>query len=208
MEHPVAEIASVITTLTTGSPQQQQDTLAEYFLPDASFSHPFCRVPSFHKGAVPLARETNSRWLILCIYRWYRTLSPDIDITVDSAVLDPHTDTLYVSIRQTFAIWFVPLYAARVRLLTVLALRKQRSPSPASRAALSGPGQERARYYISSQEDLYQTNDCAQFLVPRVGPWLCLLWQLFSTALCVVGAVVLLPVYHVLNGSKTAKRVA
>ncbi|KAG8416337.1 hypothetical protein J3458_006929 [Metarhizium acridum] len=211
MEHPAQEIASVITSLTTGSPQQQQDTLAEYFSPNASFSHPFCHVPSFSKGAVPLARNTDSLWVILCIYRWYRTLSPNIDITVDSAVFDQRTNTLYVNIHQTFAVWFIPFYSARVRLLTVLTLEQRTSSSSsaaASRAALSGPGQERAKYYISAQEDLYQMNDCVQFLVPRVGPWLWLLWQLFSTSLCVLGALVLLPVYYLLNGGKTAKKVA
>lgn len=79
------EIASVIDTLTKGSPQQQEDALNTYFLPNASFIHPFCRVPSFSQGAIPLARDLDSRWLILCIYRWYRTLSPRIDLTVDSA---------------------------------------------------------------------------------------------------------------------------
>lgn len=79
------EIASVIDTLTKGSPQQQEDTLNTYFLPNASFIHPFCRVPSFSQGSIPLARDLDSRWLILGIYRWYRTLSPRIDLTVDSA---------------------------------------------------------------------------------------------------------------------------
>lgn len=79
------EIASVIDTLTKGTPQQQEDALNTYFLPNASFIHPFCRVPSFSQGSIPLARDLDSRWLILGIYRWYRTLSPRIDLTVDSA---------------------------------------------------------------------------------------------------------------------------
>lgn len=79
------EIASVIDTLTKGSPQQQEDALNTYFLPNASFIHPFCRVPSFSQGSIPLASDLDSRWLILGIYRWYRTLSPRIDLTVDSA---------------------------------------------------------------------------------------------------------------------------
>lgn len=66
-------------------------------------------------------------------------------------------------------------------------------------AALAGPGQERARYYIASQEDLYQANDCVQFLLPGLGPLLWFCWQLYSTGLCVVGSFVLLPVYLVLN---------
>jgi hypothetical protein len=83
------EIASVIDTLTKGSPQQQEDALNTYFLPNASFIHPFCRVPSFSQGSIPLAKDLDSRWLILGIYRWYRILSPRIDLTVDSAGMLP-----------------------------------------------------------------------------------------------------------------------
>ncbi|TWU73180.1 hypothetical protein ED733_003873 [Metarhizium rileyi] len=207
MEHPVREIAGIITTLTTGSPQQQRDTLSEYFLPDASFSHPFCRVPSFARGALPFARNTDSLWAILCIYRWYRTLSPNIEIAIDSAVLDQRTGTLYVNIHQTFAVWFIPLYSARVRLLTVLHLEQRNCRISREQAALSGPGHERPRYYVASQEDLYQFNDCLQFLLPRAGPWLWSLWQLFSALLCVLSAVAFLPVYYLLNSGRTAKKV-
>lgn len=79
------EIAGVITSLTCGTPDEQKATLGSYFLPNASFSHPFCRVPSFSKGAIPLASDIDSLWVILGIYRWYRSLSPHIDIKVDSA---------------------------------------------------------------------------------------------------------------------------
>ena len=75
----------MITTLTQGSPEEQEATLKEYFLPNASFTHPYCHVPSFSKGSIPLASGIDSLWVILAIYRWYRTLSPHIDIAVDSA---------------------------------------------------------------------------------------------------------------------------
>lgn len=81
----VREIAGVITTLTTGSPAEQQATLENYFLSNASFSHPFCRVPSFPKGTIPFLPNADSRSVLLQIYRWYRTLSPEIHITIDSA---------------------------------------------------------------------------------------------------------------------------
>jgi hypothetical protein len=68
-----------------GTPNEQEATLNTYFLPDAAFSHPFCRVPSFPKGTIPFASSVDSRWLLLGIYRWYRTLSPKIDLSVDSA---------------------------------------------------------------------------------------------------------------------------
>ncbi|KZZ91768.1 hypothetical protein AAL_06522 [Moelleriella libera RCEF 2490] len=242
MEHPVREIPAVITTLTTGSPQQQLDTLNQYFLPDAAFSHPLCHVPSFPAKTIPFLPNTSSLWVLLCIYRWYRILSPDIDITVHSAVFDQRAAKLYVDIHQTFRIWFVPFYSAPVRLVTVLHLQQRtawpaaetvadqdaesaaplvesREPAAASsnnnNATGSGsgsgstdPGLERARYFIAKQEDFYQANDFLQFLLPRLGPFLWLPWQLVSTGLCVVGAVVFLPVYYLLNGGKTAKKVA
>jgi hypothetical protein len=81
----VKEIGGVIKSLTQGSPDVQESTLREYFLPNASFSHPYCRVPSISKGQIPLAGGLESIQLILAIYRWYRTLSPHIDLKVDSA---------------------------------------------------------------------------------------------------------------------------
>ncbi|KAF4511579.1 hypothetical protein G6O67_003361 [Ophiocordyceps sinensis] len=213
MEHPVREIGAVITTLTTGSPAEQQGILQSVFLSDASFSHPFCRVPSFPKGTIPLFPDADSRSVLLQIYRWYRTLSPSIDITIDSAVFDQRTGQLFVSIRQTFAIWFIPFHKASVRLVTVLQLRQrpsqESSSSPEAResAALAGPGQERNRYFIASQEDLYTFNDCAQLLLPGVGPFLWNLWQLFSTGLCVLGSLIFLPLYLLMNKDATAKKV-
>ncbi|KAL7959297.1 hypothetical protein V8C34DRAFT_280310 [Trichoderma compactum] len=215
MENPVQEIAAVINTLTKGSPQQQQDTLNTYFLSNAAFIHPFCRVPSISKGSVPLARDLDSRWLILGIYRWYRTLSPKIELTVDSSVLDQRNNTLYVSIRQTFSIWFVPLHSSSVKLLSVLRLAQGSSSEPGQLApkyqpdgrtssALAGPGQERLRYYIASQEDLYQTNDFVAFVLPYLGPLLVFLWQLYSTGVTVVCSILFLPLYYFIN-SRQAK---
>ncbi|KAH0490807.1 hypothetical protein TgHK011_002259 [Trichoderma gracile] len=229
MENPVQEIPAVINALTKGTPQQQQDTLNTYFLSNASFIHPFCRVPSISRGSIPLARDVDSRWLILGIYRWYRTLSPKISLTVDSAVFDQRNNTLYVSIRQTFSIWFIPLHSSRVKLLSVLRLVQGSSSEPGQlsppkyyaaadvssgrssssvSSALAGPGQERLRYYIASQEDLYQTTDFVAFVVPYLGPLLVLLWQLYSTGVTVVCSLLLLPLYYFMNSSrvKVARR--
>ncbi|KAL6404217.1 hypothetical protein AUP68_13602 [Ilyonectria robusta] len=85
MEYPVKEIPGVIRALAQGSPEQQAITLSDYFLPNASFSHPPCDTPSLARGSVPLAGGIDSLWVVLTIYRWYRTLSPHIDIKVDSA---------------------------------------------------------------------------------------------------------------------------
>ncbi|KAM5351076.1 hypothetical protein ACJ41O_003799 [Fusarium nematophilum] len=223
MEHPVREIAGVIKALAQGSPEQQESALREYFLPNASFSHPYCHVPSISKGSIPLVGGLDSIWLILGIYRWYRTLSPHIDIKVDSAVFDQRSGLLYVSLRQTFAVWFIPLYKAPVRLVSVLQLT-QRSPSPPEEMATKEsppadngdtkpenmkPRKQKPKYYIASQEDLYPVNDCIQFLLPGLGPFLWSVWQLYSTWLCVVGSLLFLPLYLFLNGtpSKTKRKV-
>ena len=69
-----AEIPQIIHLLTQSPPSTQRKTLETYFTPSASFTHPFCRTGSFE----------GSRWLIWCIYRWYKILSPRIEISVDS----------------------------------------------------------------------------------------------------------------------------
>ena len=72
--YPEAEIPQIIHLLTQSPPSTQRKTLETYFTPSASFTHPFCRTGSFE----------GSRWLIWCIYRWYKILSPRIEISVDS----------------------------------------------------------------------------------------------------------------------------
>lgn len=70
----VAEIPRIIQTLCTAPPAAQRATIETYFTPTASFTHPFCRTGSF----------AGSIWLIIMIYRWYKILSPDIDVWIDS----------------------------------------------------------------------------------------------------------------------------
>ena len=74
MENPVKEIADVIHLLTQSPPSTQRQTIEKYFSPDASFTHPFCRTGKWQ----------NSRMLVQTIYRWYKIMSPSIDITVHS----------------------------------------------------------------------------------------------------------------------------
>ena len=74
MENPTKEIADVIHLLTQSPPSTQRQTIDKYFTSDASFTHPFCRT-----GKWP-----NSRLLVQIIYRWYKIMSPNIDITVQS----------------------------------------------------------------------------------------------------------------------------
>lgn len=122
MEHPVKDVRGVIKTLCQGSPREQKDALNRYFTPSASFVHPFCRVPHFDKIYIPGYGFLNSRELIQYVYKWYKILSPKIDIEVESAVFDQRLSLLYVNIAQTFSIWFFPFHKAPVRLVTVLHL--------------------------------------------------------------------------------------
>lgn len=70
------------------------------------------------------------------------------------------------------------------------------------RAVLAGQGQERQRYFIASQEDLYTVSDCLQFLMPGLGPLVWGAWQIWSTVLCVAGSLMFLPLFLVLNRGK------
>ena len=73
--YPTAkEISRVIHLLTQSPPSLQRATIERYFTPNAAFTHPICRTGSFE----------GSRWLIWCIYRWYKIMSPRIELEVDS----------------------------------------------------------------------------------------------------------------------------
>lgn len=74
MDDAVAEISGIIQTLCTGTPEVQRSAVAIYFTSSASFTHPFCRTGSF----------PGSIWSIHMIYRWYKILSPHIEVAVDS----------------------------------------------------------------------------------------------------------------------------
>jgi len=70
----VKDITGVIRLLTQTPPSIQREAIETYFTPNASFTHPFCRTGSFE----------NSRFLVRAIYRWYKIMSPKIDMTVNS----------------------------------------------------------------------------------------------------------------------------
>ncbi|KAH7080680.1 hypothetical protein FB567DRAFT_595021 [Paraphoma chrysanthemicola] len=168
MENPVKEIPGIIHLLTQSPPSIQRETVETYFTPNASFTHPFCRTGSW----------SNSRWLIERIYRWYKIMSPRIEIDVESVAFDQRHLILYTTISQTFRLWPVPFYAAPVRLTAVLRLQYNRADH---------------KYYIRSQEDLYQVDQFARFLLP--GLWvLVMLWQFVAALMCVLGAVLGTPV--------------
>ncbi|KAK3688501.1 hypothetical protein B0T22DRAFT_440039 [Podospora appendiculata] len=129
MEHPVKDIRGVVRALCQGTPEEQQEAVAKYFVPSAEFVHPFCRVPPFEGVRVPLVGEVNSRMLVLAIFKWYKILSPKIELEIESTVFDQRASLLYLTIAQTFSIWFLPFHKAPVRLVSVLHLEQQRQQS-------------------------------------------------------------------------------
>ncbi|KAL8698368.1 MAG: hypothetical protein Q9224_001880 [Gallowayella concinna] len=191
MEDPVKEIPQVVHLLTQSPPSIQRATVEKYFTPSASFTHPFCRTGSFE----------GSRWLIWCIYRWYKIMSPRIDINVDGIAYDEKNLTLYVNIHQNFRIWMVPFFNAPVSLVTVLKL--VRHPPFSAQPSYSTPinrydiptSSEKALYFIQSQNDLYQVNEYFKFFSQfGILSGLLLLGQFVATALCILGATILWPV--------------
>ncbi|KAI2469391.1 hypothetical protein F4781DRAFT_431438 [Annulohypoxylon bovei var. microspora] len=204
MDDPENQVEHVIRSLTVQSRQDQSDALEEYFLPDAYFIHPFCRVPSFGDYKIPLTNQIiNSRWLIFFIYQWYRILSPEIKLEIKSASFDKKTDLLYVSIRQSFTLWFVPfsLWQANVGLVTVLQLQRKATDRNHKPILKERPGpdnndlslsyQPAKLYFIKGQEDHYQVEDFLKFIAPWGVSLFWIAWQLFATFICAVGVLVL-----------------
>ncbi|CAK3801241.1 hypothetical protein DOTSEDRAFT_69674 [Lecanosticta acicola] len=164
MEDPIQEIPGVVHRLTQGSPKQQEEAINNYFTSNASFSHPLCRTGSFE----------GSRQLIHAIFRWYKVMSPKIELSVNGVAFDETNLILYVNISQVFAIWLVPFHRAPVTLTTQLQLVRG-SPS--------------RKYYIQSQNDLYQADQLVKFFAPwGIGQTFVLLVNFWATFLCVVMA--------------------
>ncbi|EED19060.1 conserved hypothetical protein [Talaromyces stipitatus ATCC 10500] len=196
MEDPVREIRTVIKLLTQSPPKLQASTIEKFFTPNASFSHPFCRTWSFN----------GSRWLIQAIYRFYKIMSPRIDLEVRSVAFDQDNLKLYVTISQIFSIFIIPFYLAPVTLTTVLTLTTdpneyrgyldfERSGHDDQSSEETRVNGETTKYWISSQEDLYQTTEFVKFFLPfGIGVFLVFVWHVFATAGCVVGSFILSPV--------------
>ncbi|KAH8656122.1 hypothetical protein BGZ60DRAFT_417824 [Tricladium varicosporioides] len=177
MDHPKKQIPNIIHLLTEGSPAEQRDTLEAYFLPDSTFTHPLCRVPSFSHVSLPILGEINSRWVTWMVYRWYKILSPRIVLQVECNEFNKKTNILWVEIHQIFSLFFIPFFKSNVHLTTKLHLVH---------------ASEDNKYYIKSQEDLYQLNEIVKFFWPG-GATIIWFWQMFATFLCIVGALLLAP---------------
>jgi hypothetical protein len=66
MQNPTLEIPSIITALTSAPSSHLPLTFQKYFLSDAGFRHPLCRVD----------RGEGSREKVAGVYEWYRVISP------------------------------------------------------------------------------------------------------------------------------------
>lgn len=92
---------------------------------------------------------------------------------------------MYLGMTQTFRIWFMPFHKSPVNLTTVLQLERIKSTE---------------KYYIKSQEDLYQTTQFVKF-VPflqlgnfqwaSAAVWI---WQVVATFFCFLLALLFWPV--------------
>lgn len=222
MERPVHQIGGVVEALCTRTVAEQQAALDDYFTPDAFFIHPLCRVPSF-SGFNALGKEINSLWFLKYVYQWYRILSPHIDLTIDSVAFDQRNSLLYLTMRQTFTLWFIPfsLWQAHVKLVTVITLEHHPVdqdghllPNADTRIA---PGDQTVstRWFIKGQEDHYQLEEWIKFIAPFGASLVWKTFQLWNTWLCWLGVIFLFPVTWVhdyllqnapLWGKKTVKK--
>ncbi|CAN8102927.1 unnamed protein product [Discula destructiva] len=203
MDSPEEQIRGVVRSLCQGTPDEQRRTLAQYFTKDASFIHPFCIVPHFRERRVPVLGSISSRDVVRSIFQWYRMLSPKIEIEIDSVLYDHARDKLYLDMRQIFSVWFIPLYRAPVRLVTVLDLvstddRKYYEPlsrlveqdAPEEKKELqqqtsTSPLGGSKTWKISKQEDLYQVNEFLKFTGTTLLASAWFLFQLGATAVCI-----------------------
>ncbi|KAL4778971.1 hypothetical protein BJX76DRAFT_342102 [Aspergillus varians] len=202
MEDPVAEIPRVIRLLTQSRPSLQEETLDQFFTPNAEFVHPFCRIWG-HNG---------SRWALKKIYQWYKIMSPHIEAEIRSVAYDKENLRLYVSMFQVFSVWLIPFYSAPVSLTTVLDLTTDPSGQGWGEDSAQGDGEK--RYYIRKQEDLYQTSEFIKFVMPYGGHLLVGMWHAFASLVSIIGVFVLWPVmwaadrgyfeyhYRVANGAR------
>ncbi|KAF7894325.1 hypothetical protein EAF00_007839 [Botryotinia globosa] len=186
MDNPKSQITSLIHTLCSGPPSAQQKALQEYFTPDASFSHPLCSVPSFSSVRLPVVGEVNSRWVLGCVYKWYKVLSPRVAVGVDGVEYNPETQTLFLQLHQQFHLFFLPFFYPTVYLTTILYL------SPIKESAETSASASETKYLIKHQEDLYQSAELVKFFWPG-GTQIISLWRLIATLLCIVGAMMFAP---------------
>ena len=124
-------------------------------------------------------------------------MSPRIELIVNSVAFDEEHMLLYVAIHQIFKIQAVPFYRAPVSLTTVLTLTHDPAglDRPQGQLEREVMKQDRSRYYIQSQNDLYQTSEFIKFALPwGIGVAVVVMWGFLATVFCVIGAIIFAPV--------------
>ncbi len=112
---------------------------------------------------------------------------------------------------QVFSIQWLPFHKVAVAITTVLHLVRSESIPDSNSSHEHKHAQHtdgRTKYYIQSQNDLYQTSEFIKFVLPwfGLGTISVMLWQFFATFMCVIGAVLGWPITwieeNVLGGNK------
>ncbi|KAH8105228.1 hypothetical protein BXZ70DRAFT_887220 [Cristinia sonorae] len=159
MENPEKEITQVVKALTCAeTPEGQKAAIEKYYAIDAGFRHPLCTVLS----------GPNSRNSILGIYQWYRVLSPEISLEVQSVTYNESKQELFLEVAQRFHIRWSPLQPSPARLIVHIVL----TPS------VDDP----KLFVIALQEDFYHPEDLAALVVPPLIPVVRLLLRAGSMA--------------------------
>jgi hypothetical protein len=106
---------------------------------------------------------------------------------------------LYVSLHQIFSIQFLSFHKSHASLTTVLHLIKLETfPSSTSQHEVKASQRtdSRTKYFITSQNDLYQTSEFVKFVFPwfGLGTFGVMLWQFIGTLFCIMGTVLGWPI--------------
>lgn len=173
----MAEISEIINGLIKARPSIQQATVEKYFIPSLSFRHPLCTVPSFR----------GSRWVYLKVLQWYKIMSPRIESEIHSIAYDEKNLKLYVNMSQLFSVWLWPFHMGSANLTAMLDL----TTDPGD---WRSQGQGQKRYYVRRHEDLYQTCEIINFILPHVGHPFMIMMMGLATVVCVMGVFVLWPI--------------
>ncbi|TGO86232.1 hypothetical protein BPOR_0321g00010 [Botrytis porri] len=215
MDDPKSQIAPLIHTLCSGAPSAQQQALEAYFTPDASFSHPLCSVPSFSSVGLPVVGEVNSRWVLGCVYKWYKVLSPRVVVGVDGVgsssneYMEEGKDRETEEIELRDAMWsnanlhqtleynpetqtlFLQLHQ-QFHLFFVPFFYPTVYLTTILYLARAKDSSE-DKYLVKHQEDLYQSAELVKFFWPG-GTQIISFWRWIATLFCILGAMAFAPV--------------
>ncbi|KAL2111705.1 hypothetical protein VUR80DRAFT_9552 [Thermomyces stellatus] len=198
MDHPVKDIPAVLRKVFRGTPQEQNDALKAYFLPTASVSTPFLRVPPVPNISVAYLGVVNSHRIIYLLARLNKLLVKTLEFDIKSSVYDQRTATLTLQATQTISPLYLPFHKPTISSTLILRLT-QRSIDARGRILL--PGEDsgplamgvRTRLYVSELEGLVQPSEILKVFLPFVGGWVGWAVSMWVTAWLVLLASVLVP---------------